>query len=227
MRHRLILFDPLCETEVRDVGAARRIDEDVRRLEVAVQDAAIVGSLHGVGHFRQQRGGLTGRQGAGRQLPCKRRALDESHAVEGEAVTLAHIEDRHDPRMVEPGRGFGLATKSGEIGPAGEVAAQEHFEGDRAAEALLRGAVDDAHTAAADLLDQLVIAEGGRKRRRAGREPRTARPDGGFTEHHLIDASLATLEHCGLFGDRVGHEHGGEEFAEMSGQVGMISHKTF
>jgi hypothetical protein len=88
-------------------------------------------------------------------------------------------------------------------------------------------AVDDAHTAAANLLDQLVIAEGGRKWRHAGREPRTTRPDGGFTEHHLIDASRATLKHRGLFGDRVGHEHGGEEFAEISSQVGMIGYEPF
>ena len=41
----------------------------------------------------------------------------------------------------------------------GELAGQDHLQGDDAVEADLPGPVDDAHAAAGDLLQQLVVAE--------------------------------------------------------------------
>ena len=42
---------------------------------------------------------------------------------------------------------------------AGQPAGQDHLQGDDAVEPALPGPVDDAHAAAADLLEQFVIAE--------------------------------------------------------------------
>jgi hypothetical protein len=47
------------------VRLARGVEEDVGRLEVAVQDAALVGVVDGAGGGGQQPGGLARRQGRG------------------------------------------------------------------------------------------------------------------------------------------------------------------
>ena len=58
------LLEPLGQAEVGDVRLALLVQQDVRRLEVAVQDAPLVGVLDGLGHLGQQRP----RRPAGR--PC-------------------------------------------------------------------------------------------------------------------------------------------------------------
>ena len=46
----------LGQAEVGDVRLARRVEQDVGRLQVAVQDAALVGVMHRPRHRRQQPG---------------------------------------------------------------------------------------------------------------------------------------------------------------------------
>ncbi len=48
--------DPLGQAEVGDLGLAGGIEEDVARLEVAVEQAALVGVVDGVGHLGHQQG---------------------------------------------------------------------------------------------------------------------------------------------------------------------------
>jgi hypothetical protein len=83
------------------------------------------------------------------------------------AVALADLEDRHDARVIEPCGGFGLAAKPRQIGRRRQIPSQEHLDRHGAAQALLQGAVDHAHATAADLLEEFIVAEGGRQRRDA------------------------------------------------------------
>jgi NADPH-dependent ferric siderophore reductase len=80
---------------------------------------------------------------------------------------LVGVEDGHDVRMVQPRGRLGLAQE--ELEGPGMVAAQplrQALQGDDAAEPGIAGLVDDAHPAAADLLEQLVadLADEGRRR---------------------------------------------------------------
>ena len=61
--------------------------------------------------------------------------------------------------MVEVGGRLGLGVEALHVGVGGQLAGQDHLEGDDAIEADLPGLVDDAHAAAGDLLQQLVVAE--------------------------------------------------------------------
>ena len=74
-------------------------------------------------------------------------------------LVLADLVDRHDPRMIEVGRRLGLGVEALDVGLVGELAGQDHLEGDGAVEADLPGLEDDAHAAAGDLADDLVVAE--------------------------------------------------------------------
>ena len=75
------------------------------------------------------------------------------------ALVLADLVDRHDPRMVEVGGRLGLGVEALDVGVVGELAGEDHLERDGAVEAHLPGLEDDAHAAAGELADDLVVAE--------------------------------------------------------------------
>ena len=61
--------------------------------------------------------------------------------------------------MVEVGDRLGLVAEPPHLVVAGPVPGPDHLEGDEAVEAELPGLVDDAHAAAAQDAEQLVVAE--------------------------------------------------------------------
>ena len=89
---------------------------------------------------------------------------------------LADLEDGHDARMVQVGGRLGLAVEALHFGLVGELAGENHLQCDGTIEARLAGLEDDAHAAAGDFADDLVVAEvadvswcGGLSRGRRGR----------------------------------------------------------
>ena len=132
----------------------------LRRLEVAVDDAARVGVVHRLGDLPHERGRAAAAGAARRRGPSgQARPVDEAHAEVVLPVVLADLVDRHDAGMVEVGRGLGLGAEPRDVGLVGELPGQDHLEGDGPVEAQLPGLVDDAHAAAGDLAKQLVVAE--------------------------------------------------------------------
>ena len=93
-------------------------------------------------------------QALGEALP-----FDETHREIMLAFVLANLEDRHDPRMVQVGGRLGLGMESLDVVVVGKLAGQDHLERDGAIEAHLPGPEHDAHAAAGDLADDLVVAE--------------------------------------------------------------------
>src|ERR1051325_785313 len=85
----------------------------------------------------------------------------------------ANFVDGHDIRMIQMRRSLGFGVKTLDVGGARKLARENHLEGDDAVEADLPRLEDDAHAAACDLRENLVIAEsspgerhGNRRRRR-------------------------------------------------------------
>ena len=109
--------------------------------------------------LHHQLGRLAGRQRAVGQPLGEALPLDEAHREVMLALVLADLVDRHDARVVEVGRGLGLGVEALDVGVVGELAGQDHLQGDGAVEAHLPGLEDDAHAAAGDLADDLVVAE--------------------------------------------------------------------
>src|SRR5262249_39320683 len=134
------------------------------------------------------------RQRAAGGEPGQRGALDVLHAEVRLAVALADVVDRQDVWVVEPGRRAGLGPEAAYLLLRGQAAAQHDLQGDDPLEAGVAGPVDDAHAAAAQLLQQAVVAEvpGGDVLRRlrvglGGRRPGARRrADGGFRPGHLL-----------------------------------------
>jgi hypothetical protein len=162
--HILILFDPLGEAEVGDMGHAGRIDQDVGGLEVAVQHTAAVGRIDCLSHEGQDSRGLPRWHRLGSKPLGECRSLDQSHAVEGMAATLSHLEDRDDARVVESGGRLRLAAKPHKVGSGGEIPPQEHLQGHCPTKAFLAGTVDNSHASSAELFEQFVVVERRRQR---------------------------------------------------------------
>ena len=75
------------------------------------------------------------------------------------ALVLADLVDGHDARMIEVGGGLGLGVETFDVGFVGELAGEDHLERDGPVQADLARLEDDAHAAAGDLADDLVVAE--------------------------------------------------------------------
>ena len=125
---------------------AARADQDVVGLDVAVDHPRRMG----VGERRAEVGPQLGDLAVG-ELPARGeashvRALDQlGHQVRAAALATELVEG-DDARVVEPGRGVGLAHDSL------DRLALDGLDGDRAAEPLVPGAVDYAVPTAADPL---------------------------------------------------------------------------
>ena len=90
-------------------------------------------------------------------------ALQIFHRDIGESAFLAHIIDRHDIRMIEAPRSFGLPkeprSRFGELRIAELAGERDGFDRDQAIDGGIAAQVDDAHGAAADFALELVAAE--------------------------------------------------------------------
>jgi hypothetical protein len=99
--------------------------------------------------------------------------------------------------MIEPGGGFGFRAKPPDIRGRGQVRPQNHFDGHDPPQADLPGAVNHAHPAAADFLQQLVIPKPFAhwlRHRRPLHEIRRANLRGGAFS---VEAAKALGEHGG------------------------------
>gem|GEM_PF-4861092 len=81
------------------------------------------------------------------------------HREVGATLVRADLEDLHDVDMLQPGGRLAFHLKPVKLARAREIPRQDHLQRDVPVQADLPRPVDDSHAAAADLLDQLVVAD--------------------------------------------------------------------
>ena len=140
------------QAEVRQVDvllAVRVGDQDVRRLDVAVHEAAGVRGVEGVGDARHDARRAPGGNPLGRlgDQVLEARPLDEAHRDEELTVVVAGAVDRDDVGVLQARGGEGLAHE--QLAQAGVARAlgRDQLERDGASELGVEGPVDDAHAA--------------------------------------------------------------------------------
>ena len=148
------------DAEVEELGRVALVEEDVLGLDVAVDEVRRGGELEAVGDvhadLHDQR--LVERLRLGDHL-VEVLAADELHHDVGLALLLAEGVDLGDVGVVELGGGLRLAAEGGEELRRVAEAPQHHLDGDDAGERLVVGAVDAAHAAAAEAVEQQVVAQ--------------------------------------------------------------------
>jgi hypothetical protein len=124
-------------------------EEDVARLDVAVDQAAGVGGVERAGHLGHDGQGPGRGQAAlapqqGRQV----HPVDVAHGDVEQPAVLAGLVDRDDAGMVDAGRDPRLAQEPPAEHVVGGQLGREHLERDPAVEAQLHRPVDLAHAPA-------------------------------------------------------------------------------
>ena len=197
----------LRQTEIGDVRLSAPIEENVGRLQIAMQDAALVSVVDGPPHLDHQR-----RQGrAAQRRPIgEAAAVDQLHAEIRLLVVLADIVNGDNVGMVEQGGRLGFQTEAGHVFGQGQTAGADHLEGDDSVERAMPGFVNHPHAAAGDLFDHFVLADF------AARSQRGRRVDG---DRSVIRAGRRRSVH-GDGGDQIGElVLIGEEGAQLASQM--------
>ena len=153
----------LSDAEVEDLGVqpVALTQEDVGRLEVAVDDAARVSRTQAAGDLAPERGDVLWRQRPPVEAVAERLAPVARHRHEGPPVVgLADLVDGADVRMVDAGRGprFGEEPLAGLR--VGATVVGQHLEGHLAVEPLVLRPVHDAHAALSQRAEHAVTADG-------------------------------------------------------------------
>ena len=154
-----LLLRQLREPEIQDLRVATRSDEDVRRLDVAMDDPRTVRRVEGVGDLDRQAPDSLERHRLPADLVLEGLPFQELHDEERAPVRLAEIVDRTNVRVVERRGRTRLTLEPLErFLTAGELLGQE-LERDNPPEALVLGLVDEAHAAAPELFEDPVVRE--------------------------------------------------------------------
>jgi hypothetical protein len=186
----------------RGLGA----QEDVARLQVAVNDATRVGVVDGAGQH-------LGHSGRGHWLLrlavdglAQRAAGAELEREERLVAELPGLEHLHDVRMSQVCDGLGLVAEALQVHGPGPSPGEDHLEGDEPVQADLTGLVHHAHPALAKWREHLVA--------RRGRDV-----DGwGVAAAPLVDPGLVVGQREFMLNDdRVGRRQQGvaEEFSHL------------
>ena len=203
------------------------LDQDVGRLEVAVDDRVQVRVRHGVARLQEQPEALCERERPGDV--GDRHAVDEFHREVGRAVGReAAIQQARHAGMIEPGEQGALAQEARpEVGPEPGVDELQRgvlLEGGVVA----RGAVDGAHAAASEHARDAPRADGSGQRRVVetleGRDEASFGLGCGERRHEA--RGLAAQDGVGR---AVGRHAGSveEDAARVGGQVERLGHEVF
>ena len=153
--------DELGDPEVEDLGPPVAGQEQVLRLEVAVDDAALVRRRQAARH----RGGDLRRpprrqRPAGEPRPQGLALQQLGHQIR-RAVVAADVVHGEDGGVVERRDGARLGLEAAQAVGAGRQVRRQHLDRDLAAEPLVARAVDDPHAAGPDGREDLVRPQTG------------------------------------------------------------------
>ena len=151
----------LRQSEVENLGVPAPGDEDVRRLDVAMNDALAVRRIQRVGHFGREieQQFVLHRTPADAML--QRHAVEKLHDHEDAAVFLADVVNGADVGMIQRRSRARLAAKTLQRSRIARHIVRQKLERDKASQARVLGLVDDTHAAAAELFDNAVVRDGG------------------------------------------------------------------
>ncbi len=159
------LFDRLGHAKVDDLDDGLAVvdgHQDVRRLDVAMNDSVLVGVLYSLANGDKELQSLLGRELISVAIFGDRRAQHELHDEEGSAgAGRSNIENSCDVLVIHQYQGLPLGLESGHR-LLGIHAGLDDLECNPAPHRLLLpGEVDPAHSPLADLLEQPVRADAG------------------------------------------------------------------
>ncbi len=148
------------QTEVENLCLPAGADEDVCRLDVAMNDSLGVCSVQCVCDLDAQIQHGFNFEGLAGDFMLQRDAFEVLHGDEGLPTLIVNFVDGADVGVVQSRGSLGFALEAGQrLRISGHVVGKE-FEGDETAEFQIFGFVDNAHPAPAELLDHAIVRDG-------------------------------------------------------------------
>src|SRR5713226_91452 len=135
-------------------------DEDVGRLDVAMDDAFGMSSVERISNFDGQRQHDLRVQRPSRNLMLQCQPVQKLHGDERLAVLLVDLVNRADVGMVESRCGLRFPLKTGQSLRVFGYFVGQKLQGHKAVELDVLSLVDHAHAAASEFLDDAVVRDG-------------------------------------------------------------------
>jgi hypothetical protein len=152
---------PLGQTKVGHTRTVIDRDQNVLRLQIAVQNAALVRMLNGQRRLLHQAGGLLGRERAVLNAVPKAFPFDPRHGQEVAALVLAGLKDRHNSGMIELRCGRRFCLKTADLLGTGQLPRADDFERREPIQPSMPRKINHAHAAAAHFANQAVVPQSG------------------------------------------------------------------
>src|SRR5438132_2318010 len=117
--------------------------------------------MNGLCQRLTQRRGLARRLGRASQFVGETAALQVLHAEKGLSLSVSHLDDLHDPGMLQPSQRLRVPLEADQIFAGRVTIIQNHLDGNEALRTLLPGLVNNAHAPAAEDRQNLVAWDPG------------------------------------------------------------------
>jgi hypothetical protein len=147
------------QAEVEDLQAPVRRDPHVAGLEVAMDDPFAVSGAQPLGELHAQAQDFALGQRRPADLVVQSAALDQLHHQEVRAALVVEVVDGRDVGVVEPREGERLQAEALARGLVRQGARRQHLERHVAVQPFVVGAVDHAHAAGPDHLQDPEMSE--------------------------------------------------------------------
>src|SRR5581483_2440212 len=164
----------LRQAEVQHLSLPARRNENVCRLDVAVDYAGGMRCIQGIGNLDRKRQNRVQLQGPASDAVLERTAFQKLHGNEVLAVVTADVVNGADVRMVERRSRPRFALKALQRLWIASQRIRKEFQSDVAPKAAVLRLVDHAHAAAAQLRDDVIVGNCPPEQRRTPSESRRA-----------------------------------------------------
>lgn len=137
------------KTEIGHLRHPPRLHQDVPGLQIAMDDASMVGEVDRLAQGHHQTRRLTVRETPFRGQLLQVRAI---HVFQGQiwlTLVFADFVDLDDVGMLQGGNGLGLAAKTSDSRCIGRTVGQDHLDGDGSLQSRVIGFVNNPHAAVA------------------------------------------------------------------------------
>ena len=152
-------LDDLGEAEIRELDRAVARQEDVRGLDVAMDDAGGVRGLEALRHLGPQLQHARDRHRPARDRAPQRPAFQPLHDDVALGAVLPHVEDAADVAMAQGRRRPRLAQEARDGPGVARERGREELDRHAPAEPRVLGLVDGAHTPASDGCEDAVVRD--------------------------------------------------------------------
>ncbi len=157
-RERELAGVALGQAKIHDVRLAFEIDHHVARLEIAMDDALLVGIVQGAGDLSAKLGGLARGEALGREPVSERDAADKVADDVDRVLGASDFVNAHDVGVAKLRGDAGLAIEL--LGFCGsELALARDLDGDGAIELVVVRLPDRAESADANLFDEIEVGD--------------------------------------------------------------------